>query len=215
MWPLGRKSKEEKEFERKLRIREALTKLDKYMEDARRISREYEKQAVEAKRFGNDALAKRFASKMLILDRQIKRAKTLQLIIKDLELSREQTGLLKVFVDVANDFSEALSEAEPTAKMASEIKKNVESAVAKTRRIDIILAEVVDSISDTLLAAEGVKEEEMKNALDRIEAKAAEIERAKVRKKTPEEIRNKPFESVDIGNSDVDKRIKKIGRAHV
>lgn len=214
---LRRKSREEKEFERKLRLREAMARLEKYVHDSSKISREYHTQAVEARRLGNISLTKRFASKKLVLDKRITRAKTFRLVIKDLELSREQTGLLKVFVDITTDFSKTLSEAEPTAKMASEIKRNVESSVAKANKIDIVLAEVLDSISDTLLRVEGVEEEEIEALMESIEAEAAEVEREKVRTKVEEkadrtrdvtaEKSSKPREVKNAKESDIDRRI--------
>ena len=178
---IGRKTREEKDFERKVKLNEALIRLDRYISNSENLLREYEKQAVEAKRLGNEVLVKRFATKMLVLDRQIRKAKSLRLIIKDLELSREQSASIKDFADVVKDFSLALSADEITAKMVGEIKRNMEVAMAKARRMDIVLSEIVDSVTDTLLTAKGVEEEEIKDILEGIESKAAESERRMVR----------------------------------
>jgi len=66
---IKRKSREEKDFERRVRLNEALIRLDRYINNSENLLQEYEKQAVEAKRLGNEVLVKRFAAKMLVLDR--------------------------------------------------------------------------------------------------------------------------------------------------
>lgn len=176
---LGRflKSKEEKEWERKTRLREARSRISRYVEKSTRLLKSYEQNAIEARRIENAALLRRFATKIYLLNNQIKRMKSLQLLLSDIELSREQIGLFNSVAVTMRDFSKVMAHEEISAKMASELDRNLTGVLSRSERIDTMLGDVLDSINDKILDIGEVDEEGIETVLASIEEKATTAER--------------------------------------
>jgi len=174
---LKRKTKEEVELARRARIREARNRLQRYVESCERVLGSYERNAVEAMRLENKALARRFAAKMVLLDKQIRRAKTLQLMLSDIELSREQAGLFRNLADSVKDFVKDLADEETMARMAAELERDLSTALLKSERLDLMLGDVIDSMNEKILSVGEVDVKEIERVLGSIEEGAVRAER--------------------------------------
>ena len=73
------KSKEEKEIERKVRMRKAKMALKQYINNLENLKRKIFLQGKEAAKLGDETLLKRSAVKYLVLENRIKQAKRLLL----------------------------------------------------------------------------------------------------------------------------------------
>ena len=204
---LGRKSKEEVEWNRKLKLRGSRDRLSRYASKCETVLESYRKNAIEARRLENAPLARRFAAQMVLLEQQVRRAKNLQLMLNDIELSREQVGLFKSLADTAKDFAKTVAEEEITTKMAGELERDLSSAVSKSEKVDLMLGDVLDSMNEKILSVGEVDEKEIERVLGSIEEGAVKAERESVN--LPE---NRPGEKEDQHELDrrIDEGLKKI-----
>lgn len=188
------KSKKEKEMERKIKVRQAKSKIQNYIKKCQKQYDLYRKHAVEANKLGNDALLKRFATKMVALENQIEKAQTVHLILVDIELSKEQVHMTQEFFSAISGMKESLMSEEITAEDLTEAALNIEAATDKAERIDEMLSSFAETLSDRILTSADVSIEDIESTLEKIDAQAASEEAKVVDEKVEE--------------SDLDRRIK-------
>lgn len=206
----GRKSKEEREWQRKAKLRETKGRLSRYVDTCEAVLSAYERNAVEAVRLGNRPLARRFAAKMIALEKQINRAKNLQLILSDMELSREQVGLFNNLAVTMRDFSKVLAQEEVTAKMAGELDRNLAVAMQKSEQIDVALGEVVDSMTDKVWTVGDIDDKQIERELEHLEESAAGKEKEAYNVRIPGE--NQKEDELDRRIEEGLRKIKEGGK---
>ena len=218
------KSKREIEWERKTRLRKTKVEMNRYIENCRRLRKSYEKNAIQARRLENLSLTKRFVAKMHILETQIKRMNMLQLLLSDVELSRQQAGLFGSMADTIKDFAKVMEKEEISAQMAAELDKNLNVVFDSSERIDSMLTDVLESMNQKILGEIGpIDEEEIEKILESVEEKAGVYETEKIDSRLKvnngyvhEQEKDDVVEDNTSRLSDLDKRIerglKKINR---
>lgn len=204
------KSREEKEFERRLKLRQAILRLDSFISNCEKLANEYFKQAVEARRIEDKTLTKRFAGKILLLEEQAKRAKKLQLIIKDLDLGREQAGLLRDFAEIASNFAASMKDLKIDSRTLAKIEEDITKSVVETERVDALFGVLIDSISNKILEVENIDEKRIEGILDKIEREAVAAEKEIMEKKEVIKERSEEEKELDRKIEEALEKIKKI-----
>jgi len=210
------KSKEEKEFERKQRVRQTKRKIGRYINNCETLRDEYEKNAIEARRLENDSLTRRFAAKMLILGNQIKKMRAIDLVLRDIELSRGQASVFNSMAVTMKDFAKVMDQEQVSARTAAEMSNNLDRILIASEKIDDMLEGVVDSMSDKILDVSDVSDRELENVLKDIEVKAGVEEEASFRVRESStssqrvnQVTSTPKrENVDQSRDPLDKRIE-------
>ena len=110
-----RKSKEEREIERRIRARKAKARLKNYISNLERFQRKFLELGREAAKLGDSQLVRRQASKYLALEQRINRAKKLLILMEDAETQRDLARVSASFTAFSRDISEELKEA-PSVK---------------------------------------------------------------------------------------------------
>jgi len=147
------KSKEEKEIERKVRMRKAKMALKQYINNLEALKRKIFLQGKEAAKLGDEALLKRSAMKYLALEERIKQAKRLLLLMEEAEIQRELVKVSGDFIQFSKDIVESIAEgpgAEDLAKMQVEFEK----AMAKVEGLDEALGTMLDMTSESILTGD-------------------------------------------------------------
>ncbi len=147
------KSKEEKEIERKVRMRKAKMALKQYINNLENLKRRIFLQGKEAAKLGDEALLKRSAMKYLALEERIKQAKRLLLLMEEAEIQRELVKVSANFIQFSKDIVESIAEgpgAEDVAKMQVEFEK----AMTKVEGLDEALSTMLDLTSESILTGE-------------------------------------------------------------
>ena len=166
------KSKEEKEQERRLRLRQTQTKVNRYVKQAQQLRIEYEKNAIEARRIENNALTKRFAAKMLIIDHRIKAMETYRLVLNDFELTKQQGNILSDMALTIKDFTDVFRGESLSAKESTQITSNLDKIFEFTQKADFNLNSVIDNMNDKMLEVGFVDDAEVETILRSIDQKA-------------------------------------------
>lgn len=147
------KSKEEKEIERKVRMRKAKMALKQYINNLEALKRKIFLQGKEAAKLGDEALLKRSVMKYLALEERIKQAKRLLLLMEEAEIQRELVKVSGDFIQFSKDIVESIAEgpgAEDLAKMQVEFEK----AMAKVEGLDEALGAMLDMTSESILTGD-------------------------------------------------------------
>ncbi len=147
------KSKEEKEIERKMRMRKAKMALKQYINNLENLKRKIFLQGKEAAKLGDEALLRRSAVKYLSIEERIKQAKRLLLLMEEAEIQRELVKVSADFIQFSRDIVESVAEgpgAEDVAKMQLEFEK----AMGKVESLDDALSSMLDMTSESILSGD-------------------------------------------------------------
>jgi phage shock protein A len=198
-----KKSKEEVEWERKLRLRRTKDAVEKYSNKCENLRKKYLDQAVDAKRLGNEQLAKRFAMRIMALDNQLKRARGFLLMMNDMELSREQLGIWKDLASTFKDFAASYEDDSVSFEQMKAVSFDLEKAISNSQQLGDILDNVLDTMSDRMADFDNVSSKELENIMGTIDEMTVDKEKSSVNlKSTPEK-----SDAGDKAESELDKRI--------
>ena len=145
------KSKEEKEIERKVRMRKAKMALKQYINNLENFKRRVFLQGKEAAKLGDETLLKRSAVKYLVLENRIKQAKRLLLLMEEAELQKELVKVSADFIQFSKDIVQSISEG-PGAEDIAKIQVNFEKAMGKVENLDEALSTMLDLTSESILS---------------------------------------------------------------
>jgi len=147
------KSKEEKEIERKMRMRKAKMALKQYINNLENLKRKIFLQGKEAAKLGDEALLKRSAMKYLALEERIKQAKRLLLLMEEAEVQRELVKVSANFIQFSQDIVESIAEG-PGAQDIARMQVEFEKAMGKVEELDDALASMLDLTSESILTGD-------------------------------------------------------------
>jgi len=147
------KSKEEKEIERKVRMRKAKMALKGYITNLEALKRKIFLQGKEAAKLGDEALLKRSAAKYLALEERIKQAKRLLLLMEEAEIQRELVNVSGNFIQFSRDIVESIAEG-PGAEDLAKMQVDFEKAMAKVEGLDEALGTMLDMTSESILTGD-------------------------------------------------------------
>ncbi len=148
-----RKSKEEKEIERKIRMKKAKIAIKKYIANLENFSKRVFQQGKEAAKLGDESLLKRCAVKYLVLEQRIKQAKRLLLLMEESELQRELVKVSADFIKFSKDIINSIAEG-PDAKDLTKIQVEFEKAMGKVENLEEALSTMLDLTSESILAGD-------------------------------------------------------------
>ncbi len=197
-----KKSKEELEWERKLRLRRTRDTVEKYSNKCEDLRVKYMDQAVEAKRLGNEQLVKRFALRIMALDNQVKRSKGFLLMVNDMELSREQLGIWGELATTFKDFAASYQDESVGYEAIKDITFEMEKAISNSQQLSEAMDNVLDSMSDRMASFDSVSSKDIEGIMKSIEERSVEKEKSSVELKATSQ-----KQSQDQALSDLDKRI--------
>ena len=145
------KSKEEKEIERKVRMRKAKMALKQYINNLENFKRKIFLQGKEAAKLGDENLLKRSAVKYLVLEQRIKQAKRLLLLMEEAELQRELVKVSADFIQFSKDIVKSIAEG-PRAEDVAKIQVEFEKAMGRVENLDEALSTMLDLTSERILS---------------------------------------------------------------
>ncbi|AIF70137.1 hypothetical protein PAP_08785 [Palaeococcus pacificus DY20341] len=144
------KSKEEKEIERKVRMRKAKMALKQYINNLENLKQKIFLQGKEAAKLGDEALLKRSAVKYLALEQRIRQAKRLLLLMEEAEIQRELVKVSANFIQFSKDVVRSIAEG-PGAEDVAKIQVEFEKAMGKVENIEEALNTMIDLTSESIL----------------------------------------------------------------
>ncbi len=147
------KSKEDREIERKMRMRKAKMALKQYINNLENLKRKIFLQGKEATKLGDEALLKRSAMKYLALEERIKQAKRLLLLMEEAEVQRELVKVSANFIQFSQDIVESIAEG-PGAQDITKMQVEFEKAMGKVEQLDDALASMLDLTSESILTGD-------------------------------------------------------------
>ena len=147
------KSKEEREIERKVRMRKAKMALKQYINNLENLKRRIFLQGKEAAKLGDEALLKRSAMKYLALEERIKQAKKLLLLMEEAEIQREFVKVSANFIQFSRDIVESIAEG-PGAEDITKMQVEFEKAMTKVEGLDEALSTMLDLTSESILTGD-------------------------------------------------------------
>jgi len=147
------KSKEEREIERKVRMRKAKMALKQYISNLENLKRKIFLQGKEAAKLGDEALLRRSAMKYLALEERIKQAKRLLLLMEEAEIQRELVKVSANFIQFSRDIVESIAEG-PGAEDVAKIQVEFEKAMTKVENLDEALTTMLDLTSESILTGD-------------------------------------------------------------
>lgn len=196
-----KKSKEELDLERKLRIRRAKDSMERFSNKCNNLRESYMQQAVEAKRLGNEGLVKKFAVRLLNLDNQQKRAKSLVLMMNDMELNLEQLKNWGEMSTAIKDFVTIFEENGVNYESIAQLNLEMEKALNNSEKLSEALDSVLENVGDRLISFDSVDNKALDSMISNISERAVSTERSSV--KEPQ-----PTSKESSQTSDLDRRIK-------
>ena len=199
-----KKSKEEVEWERKLRLRRTRDAVEKYSNKCENLKKRYLDQAVDARRLGNEQMAKRFALRIMALETQLKRAKGFLLMMNDMELSREQLGIWKDLASTFKDFAASYDDQAISFEKMKEVTLDLEKAISNSQQLGDVLDSVLDTMSDKMADFDNVSSKELENIMSTIDEMSVDKEKSSVNIKPTKESEG----GVETAETDLDKRIR-------
>lgn len=147
------KSKEEREIERKVRMRKAKMALKQYINNLENLKRKIFLQGKEAAKLGDEALLRRSAMKYLALEERIKQAKRLLLLMEEAEIQRELVKVSANFIQFSKDIVDSIAEG-PGAEDVAKIQVEFEKAMTKVENLDEALSTMLDLTSESILTGD-------------------------------------------------------------
>ncbi|MCL4336086.1 MAG: Snf7 family protein [Candidatus Thermoplasmatota archaeon] len=176
-----KKSKQELDLERKLRIRRAKDSMERFSNKCSQLRDSYLTQAVEARRLGNDALVKKFAVRLVNLDGQQKRAKSFVLMMNDMELNLEQLKNWGEMATAIKDFVNIFEENGVNYETITQINIEMEKALNNSEKLSEALDSVLENVGDRLISFDSIDPKSLDAMVSNIDERAVSTERSSVR----------------------------------
>ena len=171
-----RKSKEEKEIERKIRSRKARATLQNYISNLERLQKRVFEIGKEAARLGDEKLMRRQAAKFLALESRINQARKLLLLMEEAEAQKELVKISSSFITFSKDIVDSIAEGPGVDKIAK-MHVEFEKAMMKVESIEEALSVVVDAASESILTSGEFDDEKVNEVVKMLEGEAGVEER--------------------------------------
>ena len=147
------KSKEEKEIERKIRIRKAKAQLKNYIGSLEKLQKKVLELGRSASKIGDKTLVRRQAEKYLALENRIRQAKKLLILMEEAEAQKELVKITSSFIAFSKDIVDSILEG-PDVKDVAKMHVELEKAMAKAESLEDALSVVIDSASESILSSD-------------------------------------------------------------
>ena len=154
------KSKEEKEIERKIRIRKAKVIVKNYIAKLEKLQKRIFDQGKNFAKLGDEKMVRSQASKYLALQSRIKQAKKLLLLMEEAEIERELVRVSANFIQFSKDIVNSIAEA-PKIKDIAKTNMKFEEAMTKVKGIEEALDIAIDVASESIIGGEEFSEEKI------------------------------------------------------
>ncbi len=154
------KSKEEKEIERKIRIRKAKVIVKNYIAKLEKLQKRIFDQGKNFAKLGDEKMVRNQASKYLALQSRIKQAKKLLLLMEEAEIERELVRVSANFIQFSKDIVNSIAEA-PKIKDIAKTNVKFEEAMTKVKGIEEALDIAIDVASESIIGGEEFSEEKI------------------------------------------------------
>lgn len=145
-----RKSREEKEIERKIRARKAITMLQNYISNLERLQKKIFDLGREAAKLNDSKLVRRQAAKYLALENRINQAKKLMILLEEAEAQKELVKVSSTFLTFSKDIIDSIAEG-PDAEKIAKMHVDFEKAMMKVEGLEEVLSTVIDAASENIL----------------------------------------------------------------
>jgi hypothetical protein len=182
------KGKEQKEMERKIRIRKSKTVVQSYIMKLEQLQKRVFGQGKEYAKLGEQKMVRSQASKYLALESRIHQAKKLLLLMEEAEIQRELVSVSGSYIQFSKDIINSIAEA-PKVGDITKVQVKFEEAMTKVEGIEQALNTVVDAASDGLLAGEAFGDEKIEEVAKLLESEAGADE-STVDKEIEKKIKN-------------------------
>ena len=166
-----RKSKEEKEIERKIRTRKAKAMLQNYISNLESLQKRMFELGKEAAKLGDARLTKRQAAKYLALENRINQARKLLLLMEEAEAQKELVKVSSSFITFSKDIIDSIAEGPDVDKLAK-MHVELEKAMAKAESLEEALSVVVDAASESILTSGEFDDEKVSEVVRMLEGEA-------------------------------------------
>ncbi len=173
-----RKSKEEKEIERKIRTRKAKSMLQNYISNLARLQKKIFELGKEAAKLNDQKLLKRQVIKYLAIENRINQAKKLLLLIEEAEAQKELVKISASFITFNKDIVDSIAEG-PNVKDIAKRHVDLEKAMMKVESIEEALSVVVDAASESILTSGEFDDQKVEEVMRILESEAG-VETAEI-----------------------------------
>lgn len=154
------KSKNQKEIERKIRIKKAKTMVKQYIVKIERLQKRVFNQGKAYAKLNEKRMVSNQASKYLQLESRLHQAKKLLLLMEEAEIQRELVNVSSSFIQFSKDIVNSIANA-PKIKDISKTHVKFEEAMEKVGSIEEVLNTVIDAASEGILGAEEFSDEKL------------------------------------------------------
>jgi len=185
-----RKSSEEKEIERKIRLRKAKATLQNYILNLERLQKKIFELGREAAKLGDPKLVRRQALKYLALVNRINQAKKLLILMEEAEAQKELVKISSQFITFSKDIVEAIAEG-PSVNDLAKMHVELEKAMAKAESLEEALSVIIDTASESILTSKEFNDEKVEEVVKIFETSAEELDLIDKRLKEVEELMKK------------------------
>ena len=165
------KGKEQKEMERKIRIRKSKSVVQSYIMKLEQLQKRVFGQGKEYAKLGEQKMVRSQASKYLALESRVHQAKKLLLLMEEAEIQRELVSVSGSYIQFSKDIINSIAEA-PKVGDITKVQVKFEEAMTKVEGIEQALNTVVDAASDGLLAGEAFGDEKVEEVAKLLESEA-------------------------------------------
>lgn len=166
-----RKSREEKEIERKIKAKKAKTMLQSYISNLERLQKKIFELGREAAKLNDSKLVRRQAEKYLALENRINQAKRLMILIEEAEAQKELVKVSSHFISFSKDIVESIAEG-PDVKSIAETQVHLEKAMMKAENLEEALSVVVDAASESILTSGEFDDQKIERVVKMLESEA-------------------------------------------
>ena len=154
------KSKEEKEIERKIRIRKAKVIVKNYIAKLEKLQKRIFDQGKNFAKLGDKKMVRNQASKYLALEGRINQAKKLLLLMEEAEIERELVRVSASFIQFSKDIINSIAES-PKIKEIAKTNVKFEEAMARVKGIEEALDIVLNVASESIIGGEEFSEDKI------------------------------------------------------
>ncbi len=169
-----RKSKEEKEIERKIRTRKAKSMLQNYISNLARLQKKIFELGKEAAKLNDQKLLKRQVIKYLAIENRINQAKKLLLLIEEAEAQKELVKISASFITFSKDIIDSIAEG-PDVKDIAKTHVDLEKAMMKVESVEEALSVVVDAASESILTSGEFDDQKVEEVMRILESEAGVV----------------------------------------
>ncbi len=166
-----RKSKEEKEIERKIRAKKAKMMLQNYISSLEKLQKRIFDLGKGAAKLGDERLMRRQAAKYLALENRVNQARKLLLLMEEAEAQKELVKVSSSFITFSKDIVDSIAEGPNIDKLAR-MHVELEKAMAKVESIEEALSVVVDAASESILTSGEFDDEKVNEVVKMLEGEA-------------------------------------------